>query len=427
MRLLCFLAAMLVGAGSLGAAREVLDSAPRKSDIVFTLRSSDGISRLILLRPDGSERVLSAGFHAAADPEISWDGQRLLFAAQKRPSDRWQIYEMPVAGGVARQVVTLPFDCRSPIYQSTAYNIASDRPWRQIAFVAQGALHSARLDGSDVRRLTWHDAADSDPQMLPDGRMIFSSRGGLFGVNADGTDFAEFSAHEGAAEKRTPAVTAGGLVVFIEGETIGSVSLRRNLHSYRRLTRPEEGAFLSPSALPDGTILVSRKRGPGRYSLWRFDPANGSMGQVLDNPGGDIVQAKLVASRPEPDGRSSVVDESNPTGKFYSLSVPISDSEDGDWQKLAKRLRVLAMDGRSLGEMDLEPDGSFQIEVPANTPLRLQVLDASGAPLRTCNPVWVRNNENRGCIGCHEDGELAPENHLAEALKKPAVQMGAHP
>ena len=47
---------------------------------------------------------------------------------------------------------------------------------------------------------------------------------------------------------------------------------------------------------------------------------------------------------------------------------------------------------------------------------------------RGCNMnMWVRNNENRGCIGCHEDGELAPEDRLAEALKKPAVQMGVHP
>ena len=105
------------------------------------------------------------------------------------------------------------------------------------------------------------------------------------------------------------------------------------------------------------------------------------------------------------------------------LSLPLPRS----WPKLVKRLRVLAKDGRPLGEMDLEPDGSFQIEVPANTPLRLQVLDASGAPLRTCSTVWVRNNENRGCIGCHEDGELAPENRMAEALKKPAVQIGVHP
>lgn len=426
MRLLCFLAMMLVGAVSLAVAPEVLESPSRNFGIVFTLRSKDGIPRLILRRPDGSERVLSDGFHAAADPEISWDGKRLLFAAQKRPSDLWQIYEMPVAGGVARQVVTLSLDCRSPIYQSTFYNIAADQPWRQIAFVAQDALYSARLDGSDVRRLTWHDAADTDPQMLPDGRMVFASRGDLFGVNADGTDFAEFSAHEGAAEKRTPAVTAGGLVVFIEGETIGSVSLRRNLHSYRRLTRPEDGAFLTPSALPDGTILVSRKIGTGRYSLWRIDPANGSLGQVLENPGGDIVQAKLVVARPEPDGRSSVVDDSNPTGKFYGLSVYTTDSEDPDWPKLAKRLRVLTKDDKPLGEMALEPDGSFQIEVPANTPLRLEVLDASGAPLRTCSTIWVRNNENRGCIGCHEDGELTPENRLAEALNKRAVQIGGH-
>jgi hypothetical protein len=32
-------------------------------------------------------------------------------------------------------------------------------------------------------------------------------------------------------------------------------------------------------------------------------------------------------------------------------------------------------------------------------------------------------NENRGCIGCHEDRELSPPNILAKAVTKPAVDL----
>jgi hypothetical protein len=72
-------------------------------------------------------------------------------------------------------------------------------------------------------------------------------------------------------------------------------------------------------------------------------------------------------------------------------------------------------------------DGSFNIEVPANTPIELQILDKQGMALRSCGWIWAKNHEPRGCIGCHEDGELAPENVLVEALKRPSVKLTLPP
>lgn len=420
MRFALIVAAMLAGTLPKGALREVCDLAPGTRGIVITEQRGGAGSRLMLLKADGTAVSLTAEFHAAADPEISWDGRQLLFAAQKRATDHWQIYEMPVAGGSARQVLNLPYDCRHPFYQSTVYVISADRPWRQIGFVAAGALYSARFDGGDVQRLTWHEAPDSEPQMLPDGRIVFVSGGGLFGVNADGTDFAEFAAHEGQPGKRMPAVTTSH-VVFIEGGSVSSVSLRRPLHSYQRLTQPRSGSFAWPSPLPDGTLLVSRKTTGGRWELCRLYPASGNWRPLFSQPGLDILQAKLITARPEPDGRSSVVDSAKATGKLYCLSVHTTDKP---WTALAKRLRVMGANQRELGSIDLEPDGSFQVEIPANTPVQLEVLDAEGRVGRRCSQVWVRNNEHRGCIGCHEDGELSPENRMADALSKPAGRLG---
>jgi hypothetical protein len=72
-------------------------------------------------------------------------------------------------------------------------------------------------------------------------------------------------------------------------------------------------------------------------------------------------------------------------------------------------------------------DGSFNIEVPANTPIELQILDDQDMALRSCAWIWAKNHEPRGCIGCHEDGELAPENVLVEALKRPSVKLTLPP
>ena len=75
----------------------------------------------------------------------------------------------------------------------------------------------------------------------------------------------------------------------------------------------------------------------------------------------------------------------------------------------------------------MDEDGSFHLTVPPNTPFQLQMLDSNGMALRTSAWIWTKNKENRGCIGCHEDGELAPENLLAKALTKPSVPLTLPP
>jgi len=75
----------------------------------------------------------------------------------------------------------------------------------------------------------------------------------------------------------------------------------------------------------------------------------------------------------------------------------------------------------------VEKDGSLHLLVPADVPLELQALDADGLALATCHWIWVKQKENRGCIGCHEDHELVPENLYALAVQRPATQLTLPP
>ena len=55
-----------------------------------------------------------------------------------------------------------------------------------------------------------------------------------------------------------------------------------------------------------------------------------------------------------------------------------------------------------LGYAPVEPDGSFKLLVPADTPLALSILDAKGRALQThLNWIQVRPGERRTCDGCH--------------------------
>jgi Hydrazine synthase alpha subunit middle domain len=55
-----------------------------------------------------------------------------------------------------------------------------------------------------------------------------------------------------------------------------------------------------------------------------------------------------------------------------------------------------------LGYAPVEPDGSFKLQVPADTPLALSILDSKGRSLQThLNWIQVRPGERRTCDGCH--------------------------
>lgn len=263
-----------------------------------------------------------------------------------------------------------------------------------------------------------------------------------------------------------PCTTAKGMAVFVEADSVpwdgsgslGSVLLRRPLHSYRPITKVSDGLFHSPSPLPDGKILVSRRTSDGSdtHGVYRLDPSNGEIELIFDDPEYHDIQAKAVQPRQEPDGRSSVVTEKDPHGRLYCLNVYINDLKKPQWLPIGtvKRLRVLegiaiksdtyiqqnerylgvSINGisplaqrRILGEIDIEEDGSFNIEIPANTPIELQMLDGEGMALRSCSWIWAKNHEPRGCIGCHEDGELTPENMLAKAVTHPSIRLTLPP
>jgi Tol biopolymer transport system component len=428
--------------------------------------------RLVLVEPRGRVRVLTKAFHSAAEPEVSFDGRSILFAGRKTANDPWCVYEMGVGGTAARKVTCGKGGARQPVYQSTVYTLTptSVEPWQQIAFVganpgerneagvaANTSLWSCKLDGTALRRLTYNLSNDRDPTVLPDGRMVYAGllrspdgdhreRVALLGVNEDGTDYQLYAGPEGLRVKQMPAPTTSGLLMFVEADRIAgdgggrlaAVRQARPLHSHRSLTAAEDGLFRSPSPLPDGRVLVAR-RSPGGdepWSIWRFDPRNGAREKVFGEAAWHSVEARLVAPRPMPDARSSVVSEDDAQGRLYTIDVGIQETGRSVPPGSVKRVRVVEGVAatserpatlRLLGEADVARDGSCQVQVPANTPLRLQLLDAQGNALRSSAWLWVRNHAAQGCVGCHEDPERTPPNRMIEALRSPAPVLNPPP
>lgn len=425
-------------------------------------------ARLVRLDSDGSLTDLAPGFAGACDPDVSFDGARILFAGQRTTQDPWSIWEVGTDGSELRRITSGQLDARHPIYLSTFYTITSSEPWYTILFVgsdgvlnetasaAATSLYTVRLDGSELRRITFHPGNDRTPYLLEDGLLLFAGlRSGermrLFGVQTDGIDYSSYGGGDGQRLQHMPTLTAEGAVVFVEADRfawdgagqLASVRTRRPHHSYEPLTAREDGLFHTPSALEDGTILVSHRQGGEPLEIVRFSPTGGIVEIVYSDAAHHALHARVVAPRKEPDGRSSTVRPESPVGKLFALDVYESEPafealEPGT----ATRVRVVealpledlqqSADGdrfhrRILGEAPVESDGSFHIDVPADLAVQLQLLDADGLALAACDWIWVKQREFRGCIGCHEDPELTPPNRFVEAARRPANELTAPP
>ncbi len=74
-----------------------------------------------------------------------------------------------------------------------------------------------------------------------------------------------------------------------------------------------------------------------------------------------------------------------------------------------------------LGYAPVEPDGSFKLQVPADIPLGLQIVDGQGRAFQThTNWIQVRPGERRTCDGCHSPRRGAALNSGAVVNAMPA-------
>jgi hypothetical protein len=434
-------------------------------------------ARLVVVSPEGQVRALSEGFHSACDANVSFDGQRVLFAGRKERNARWRIWEIGLDGQGLRPVSPETLDARSPIHVSTLFTLDSPQPWFTTVFVGQeqtlnewgrasaSSLYNIKLDGTELRRLTFNPHHNFDPFQMWDGRVIYASerypsepaagggRVGLYAIHLEGADMEAYGGELGRRIQHMPCVTERGLVIFVESEQaaadgagqLACVEERRPHVTYRQLAQDASHLFLHPSPWRDNRVLVSRRpaRGKATSGVFWLDADQGRCEPVFDSPDYHDVQAVVVKPRHRPDGHSTVVDTKLDAGIFYGLNCYDADPRMAPHMPggMIKRVRFLegilrpaaAASGtaakgpfvprRLVGEAPVEADGSFNVEVPADTPLLLQTLDERGLALATCGWIWVKPKEKRGCIGCHEDPERIPENEYVLALRRPSNRL----
>ncbi|MGF1526361.1 MAG: TolB family protein, partial [Candidatus Competibacterales bacterium] len=172
------------------------DRQPRWPDFERPYHAEPG-SDLVLLRPDGSERILADTTEdAVIDPAISFDGRQVFFAVLYRPdedigrnphkSGGADLFRLNIATGRGRQ---LTFDGRDGVFNTGPWPLPGDRlVWTSTRselkavkarrrWVSQ--LWTMDLDGTNVERITpmTHQSV-LHPMVLKDGRIAFSTMEG---------------------------------------------------------------------------------------------------------------------------------------------------------------------------------------------------------------------------------------------------------
>jgi hypothetical protein len=432
---------------------------------------------------------LTSEFYAAADPDISFDGTCILFAGKKEETDRWQIWRMNNDGSDKTQITTSNSDCFMPVQAGNRFYLDDPQPTLQIIYAGTAhkwrnlrekwpvlSLYGTDPEGKNIHRLTFNLYSDFSPDVLPDGRILFTSwqesqlgNGyALMGINNDGTDLLSYyEDHDSRLNKTMVHVSDNSQeVYFIEsdysywlgGGDIGSVSQQRPQHTYRKVSSASDGLYHSPCPTPDGGLLSSYRTRSGEdvFSLYRIDPSSGEIQDLIyKEPKWHSIDAQILSAHPHVKGRSNWLIPGSVNGVFYCLNsyttslpdsktiefgsikylrvlegLPLSEENLGSFVSSEKTMNenMSKSPSRILGIAPVEKDGSFHIRVPAETPVTFQLLDENYlSVIKQDTWTWVIGNENRGCIGCHEDRELSPPNILVRAVTKPAVDLTVSP
>jgi hypothetical protein len=408
-------------------------------------------SRLVRLddvSPEANPVVLTDGLFAAGGATVSRDGESLLFVAKESRGDAYGVWSCRLDGSERRRVVAHDGDCGAAAYlpdgrivYAGATGEASPLP----ALRASWALFVADGDGGTGRRITFSAGLDLDPTVLKDGRILYAAwmpsgdgdapggRFALFTAHPDGTGAARFNG-DGPRWASRPTQHRDGSVTFVGGETLPADSV---------YVLDWRSPFSEPSRLGPGDVIASFEPATDDGARWVRLDADRSSGSVVrlgeeGRPGGRgwtpdrgwiAVHAIEAAPRPRAQGHLSMMRPETPRGSLLCMDArPPGETT-------ATRARITALDGpfrggrrpagRVLGEVPLAEDGSFFVAVPPDVPLVLDLVDDEGnvvAP--TATPFWVRPNEVRGCVGCHEDPTTAPANRRPLAVLEDAVPLG---
>jgi hypothetical protein len=389
------------------------------------------------------------------DPQVHYDGQRILFSYRKGGTPYYHLYEIQADGTGLKQLTDGPFDDLEPCYLPDGGIVfCSSRCNRFVPcwYVQVAILYRCDGEGRHLQPLSSNIEQDNTPWVLPDGRIVYTrweyvdrSREHfhhLWVMNPDGTGQMAFYGNMYPGNvfldaKPIPGTT--GLVMVNSPnhgrqEHEGRIALVRtdlgpDAPEAQQIIAPGQ-TFRDPCPLAEDSFLVAQEsrllvmNGAGETrELFRLSGALAQGGAWLHEP-------RPLRPRPREPVVPPRVNLSDSTGRIFVSDIYQGRNMDGVRRGAIRSLLVLenlpkpvnytgSMDpisyggsytlNRVLGTVPVEPDGSVYAQVPPLRSLQLVALDENGLSVkRMLSFLTVMPGEVAACAGCHEHRTLAP-------------------
>lgn len=418
---------------ALGLAGRGVDASPGDDSLSFLYTASKNYEPLawmhgaerfssgatVFVRDVHGQHALVADFAATADPTVSFDGQRVLFAGKQNARNPWQVWEIALAGGKPRRITSGPEDCIRPLY------LPEDRIVYARKVGGHFLVESAPLSGGKPLPLTYGPANALPTDVLRDGRILFESQfvsgtqtvPEIYTVYSDGSGVESYRCDHGKARHSGKQSGSGDIIFVSDGGLARFTSARAQQLS---ISAPNGEYAGDLAETPEGSWLLSwRSNGNSKFQLMFWTPGAANLHPVLANAELDLIQPVWLAQRNIPNRHPSGLHDW-PNANLLCLNAYTSKHQSAPGS--IRSVRIYTRDdvgARLLGTAPVEEDGSFFVQVPNEQPLQVELLDAAGKTLkREAGYFWMRRGEQRVCVGCHAGPETAPENAVPITLLK---------
>jgi hypothetical protein len=369
---------------------------------------------VILISESGKRRIAPA-FYASADATVSFDGARILFAGKTAAATPWQIWEIPAAGGAPRQIVNCQTDCTHPLY------IPDGRIAYTRASAAGSDIEIVDAKGGPAQRLTFAPGRHVTQDVLRDGRILFESDGELYTVYPDGTGVESLRCDHGPHRSDARQIASGD-VIFSVGARLARFT--PPLAAQADVAQPQGESAGPVAEIAPGKWLISLRKSNGPFGIFVWTREGGRIEPMETPAGTNAIQPVLLRSRTAPKQFPSGLVETRTNGNLLCLDARATKD-----QPITEAVAAVQMYTRDdagapvlLGRQNVASDGSFYVQVPADRPLRIELLNAAGGTIRSERGwFWMRPSEQRICVGCHAGPEQSPENKVPEVLLRSIV------